>query len=133
MKKITCIQILCICLLFSFMSVWGQDTTKTITIIGDGHVGIGYGTEFKIGERVNKVNTKLWGIVSAIRDGFMTKACYYVEFENGDQYWVQEELLCGEKKKYLLEINKNQLDQTRKLEIHLDTLKIKNDGGCDGI
>jgi len=82
-----------------------KDTTRTKIMVEEDKSGIWCSTEFKIGERVNKVNTKLWGVVSAIRGGMMTEACYYVEFENGDQYWVQEELLCGEKKKYLLEIN----------------------------
>jgi len=111
-KKITAVFVLCMIWLSciakdknNVSKVVKNDTTQTITIVDDGHVGIGYGAEFKIGERVNKVNTKLWGIVSAIRGGAMTRACYYVEFDNGDQYWVQEELLCGEKKKYLFEIN----------------------------
>lgn len=79
-----------------------KDGDSLITIHGDGHIGIGYLDEFQVGERVNKINTSLWGDVQAIKREHKSKPKYYVEFENGDKYWVSEELLSGMPEKFYL-------------------------------
>ena len=75
-------------------------------LITDSASNIGIGSrlnEFEIGEKVNKINTPHWGIVQAIHYR-ESKAQYYIKFKNGDEYWVTEDLLAGEKSKYVFHI-----------------------------
>jgi len=60
-------------------------------------VGVGYGSLYCMEDRVNLVNTNRMGVIRGIKCLGNKPARYWIEWDDGNTHWVDEDLLEREK------------------------------------